>query len=1352
MLRPTEQLVILCLLGLSFGCSQPKTKPSHLSQPVPVPVAPVVDPAPTPPPPVAAPGVPPAPPPSMSPVWSLQPPIAAELKETETFKLQLTAKSPAGLPLSYFFQCPYLCPSGVQISQAGLVTWATKYGDGGRYDITWVATDTTGASTLSGPMVITVAQVHRTPTINSIQVVPDNAAAPRSLTCVVTKDNPGGDPMFTTRSWQVNGSPQAALSGQTVATTTMLPGDQVTCSAVVDTGFVPTVGPALSAAFQIPRHAPTLTSVAVETRVPGSASPAVFRVGDQVGCGYVASSVDQNATIVRQKTTLYSAPPGATTTAPVVLAQDDSGNDVSYVVKKTDAHQMFSCVVTVGDSVNSSTGSSTATQVTNSAPQVLSLLVVPSAGAGVPVQTGDQIKCLVTYQDPDGDLVAPAVGFLNGTTQRGPGSLISITQGTAGGASTMTSSYQLLTSQQAQLPNTPDTAGSQMGCGVTLTDPYGGAVTATTALSLTVAPKAPTLTLSQVSVGPLTQSLKTGEASLPITMLATQLDGDQMVIGALSDTCSALGIQVLVTQAGLIPSFTIPAAAYPQADRSCTVTVQATDQRSQLTSGAVTVSLQITNHAPQLSCTDQDGTYGSTLVTRRLRTGVENYKGQMVQAGQQLGTTLSGATSATEQVRCKILDQDGSVVGQGGKTFDVQLSNDGCSAQPWDIGGQSTLTVSQVDPTTFLVNGAMGTRACSVTITAKDGNVVGSLGYLGSLVSNTVQLNLVPLIDAGINDAATMLDNACYLTMQPTSYGGPGEPASSSPLFNGGFSYSSASAAFNGAQSVDPSTLQVDQYGLSGLLSQAHLSTDYAATGVVIDWTLVALGAGNPQAQVTRNLQRKYLAVETALGTSTQTPQRSLMNTGAGASFAVTKGTQVAQSGSCLNAAKCSGLRASIAAGASHTCVVSSFGGTPGTLCWGDDSFGQLGDQVAAGNYSATPTPVLDLAGIPLGTQGSVGTLTQVAAGGHFSCGVTTAGNVACWGDGSHGQLGMNPAAEFPQGCGSITSACGGAVLVPTSQMAPQPLGGVALVTTGSQHACALMSDSTVVCWGDDSYGELGRPALTGMVNGNRCGIYPCEWTPGSVVGPDGVNNLSGIVSLSSGGQTTCALNWLGATYCWGRGGYGQLGTGSYQNSQMASSPADSALPLLVQQDWGSGQQSALRGLSVGQRSSCGVTPGGATYCWGNGLVTAQLGFGQQAQLPAPSGLNASYTGGVAASEQGADFGCSLLGSGTVDCYGANDHGETGGGTITAAPVAQKVPVMLAGGQQQLGSVVAMTAGDHHACAVLISGKVACWGANESGQLGIGNTVDSAYARLVSGGAPLGTTQQCQTWFQLQRQ
>src|SRR5438270_799091 len=82
-------------------------------------------------------------------------------------------------------------------------------------------------------------------------------------------------------------------------------------------------------------------------------------------------------------------------------------------------------------------------------------------------------------------------------------------------------------------------------------------------------------------------------------------------------------------------------------------------------------------------------------------------------------------------------------------------------------------------------------------------------------------------------------------------------------------------------------------------------------------------------------------------------------------------------------------------------------------------------------------------------------------AGFAYACAVRAGGSVWCWGSGGNGQLGNNATADSPIAVQVVTTA-------------GPPLTGIVAVAGGSYFACALASDATVWCWGDNGQGQLG--------------------------------------------------------------------------------------------------------------------------------------------------------------------------------------------------------------------------------------------------------------------------------------
>jgi alpha-tubulin suppressor-like RCC1 family protein len=176
-------------------------------------------------------------------------------------------------------------------------------------------------------------------------------------------------------------------------------------------------------------------------------------------------------------------------------------------------------------------------------------------------------------------------------------------------------------------------------------------------------------------------------------------------------------------------------------------------------------------------------------------------------------------------------------------------------------------------------------------------------------------------------------------------------------------------------------------------------------------------------------------------------------------------------------------------------------------------------------------------------------------------------GTVQCWGYGLYGELGngSNSSSGTPVSVSGLT-------------------GPAIAVSSGDSHACALLSDGSVQCWGYNADGELGD----GTMNNSPVAVT--------------VGGLSGATAIAAGGQFTCAIVANGKVECWGHDRYGELGNGI-----TTSSPT----PVPV-----SGLQGVVA-LSAGMDHSCAITSDGSLLCWGSNSH-GQIGVGTTGIAPTP--------------------------------------------------------------------------------------------------------------------------------------
>ncbi len=239
---------------------------------------------------------------------------------------------------------------------------------------------------------------------------------------------------------------------------------------------------------------------------------------------------------------------------------------------------------------------------------------------------------------------------------------------------------------------------------------------------------------------------------------------------------------------------------------------------------------------------------------------------------------------------------------------------------------------------------------------------------------------------------------------------------------------------------------------------------------------------------------------------------------------------------------------------------------------------------------------------------------------------------------------------------------------------------GATQVSAGVAHTCAV-AGGEVSCWGDDEDGALG--------DGNT------EPQPLPVA-----VGITGATAVSAGVRHTCALVGTGDVMCWGGNDRGQVGNGT-------TDPALTPQMVIV--------GDPVVSIATGSLHSCAAFMDGRVACWGaNGA--GQLGLdtmGMDAALPqAVTGISNAVE--VVA---GRNHTCARLGDGSVSCWGGNGHGQVGNGTMTQMPT--PTPVMLSGSVTAIGTGPSAS----HSCAVTDSGA-SCWGANATGQLGDGMTMD----------------------------
>lgn len=393
--------------------------------------------------------------------------------------------------------------------------------------------------------------------------------------------------------------------------------------------------------------------------------------------------------------------------------------------------------------------------------------------------------------------------------------------------------------------------------------------------------------------------------------------------------------------------------------------------------------------------------------------------------------------------------------------------------------------------------------------------------------------------------------------------------------------------------------------------------------------------------------------------------------------------------------------------GVSTTCVVLS--GEVGK-CWGDNTGQYLGyGEDAPASYGIDEevwqVPLLDIqAGIhdlALGPDGVLEDIEDsVTLCAQANEGMANAG-LGCWGANESGQLlrGDTSPVFDPNDAEFVFQVAEG-------------------LEVGRGSVCVLNDTGVLLCWGDNNNGEIGLGLSV-----ENIGDEPDE-VPFRVM-PDPWR----FSDVSIGSVHTCAViaaspleDVEGAIVCMGAGGGGQLGYGATDSvgQNVALQDLDNILDHILRP----GGDDFVE-VAAGGAHTCAINTLGDVYCWGSG-GNGRLGLGdteQQADASAigPVPLGDDVVIGVSAGES---HTCALLDreADNVKCWGNGADGRLGyGDTANVGSSASNTPDMVdyvdLGGRRATSIVV----GADHTCAVIGNTELQCWGANDRGQLGLGD-------------------------------
>ncbi len=274
-------------------------------------------------------------------------------------------------------------------------------------------------------------------------------------------------------------------------------------------------------------------------------------------------------------------------------------------------------------------------------------------------------------------------------------------------------------------------------------------------------------------------------------------------------------------------------------------------------------------------------------------------------------------------------------------------------------------------------------------------------------------------------------------------------------------------------------------------------------------------------------------------------------------------------------------------------------------------------------------------------------------------------------------------------------------------------------ITAGDRHTCALLDNATVRCWGANNVGQLGLGDTTNR--GDNAGEM------GDNLPAVNLGTGRTATAITAGGTGhTCALLDNATVKCWGANDIGQLGLGNTTNRGDNAGEMGDNLPAV-----NLGTSRTATAITAGGNHICARLDNATVKCWGYNFG-GQLGLGDTANrgdnagemgdnLPAVS-LGTSRT--ATAITAGNAHTCALLDNGAVKCWGFNNSGKLGLGDTAnrgdaAGEMGDALPTVALGTGR---TATAVTAGDSHTCVRLDNATAKCWGANSLGQLGLGDT------------------------------
>ncbi|MFL2981628.1 MAG: putative Ig domain-containing protein, partial [Candidatus Poseidoniaceae archaeon] len=414
----------------------------------------------------------------------------------------------------------------------------------------------------------------------------------------------------------------------------------------------------------------------------------------------------------------------------------------------------------------------------------------------------------------------------------------------------------------------------------------------------------------------------------------------------------------------------------------------------------------------------------------------------------------------------------------------------------------------------------------------------------------------------------------------------------------------------------------------------------------------------------------------------------------------------------------------SLAFGLQSGCAI---GATGSIKCWGNGGDGQLGLGNTQNIGDSADETGIDLPFVNVGTNASV---DKIVMGDKHSCALFTNGSVKCWGESSVLGLGYS-ASDGGFGDGYLETGD----TLPFMQF---PTGRYAtMIEAGKSHTCAVMDNNDLICWGDNSKGQLGlgdtdkRGDATDEIGNN----FEVTSAP----------NGRTVDSLGLGWDHTCAIWDNGDVSCWGGNDNGQLGLDSTTDIGDGTGEMGDNLDFLDLP--GSASE-----ITAGDGFTCAIVDDSGTdkaFCWGLndygqlGIEnTNNVGDGSGGSMSSIDNVDLVYNSQAAVVQSidaGEDHVCAIVQFGSyrpVQCwgngadgrlgYGSQDNRGTGPGSTNGMGSNLPYVRLNSGNTHYAYTATDIEVGAGTSCVIKSQGNndILCWGDNGIGQLGYGDTED----------------------------